>query len=200
AEQLLEAEEKNYFNIIRSAGNRLMRTIEMIMNYSRITVGDFPIKKQKINLTNIIQSLYDEFKYTAELKNLKFIFNNECGEVFVLADNYCITQAIANLIDNSIKYTKHGSVRINLKRDDQNKLILEIKDTGIGISKKYQDRLFEPYSQQELGWNRPYEGVGLGLALVKKYLILNNMDISFQSKEGLGSSFYIHFGEAEIAD
>ncbi len=199
-ENLLSENEKIYFSIIRSAGNRLMRTIEMIMNYSRITVGDFPIKKQKLNLTKLIQTLYQEFYHSAKLKNLEFVFNNECGEVFILSDNYCITQAIANLVDNAIKYTKQGSVIINLKRDDQNKLIMEIKDTGIGISKMFQDRLFEPYSQQELGWNRPYEGVGLGLALVKRYLGLIGMDISFQSKEGIGSTFYIHFNDTEIIE
>lgn len=198
AEQFLNEDERNYFNIIRSAGNRLMRTIEMIMNYSRIVIGDFPVKRQKINLTQIIQSLHDEFKYTASLKNIFFDFVNPLGEIFIYADNYCITQAIANLIDNALKYTKKGSVIMSLLRNKQNKLILEIADTGIGISKKYQERLFEPYSQQELGWNRPYEGVGLGLALVKRYLLLNGMDITFESEEGKGSTFYIHFNETEV--
>lgn len=199
-EKFLNEEEKFYFKVINSAGNRLMRTIEMIMNYSRITLGDFPINKEKLNLTKIIQNLYTEFHHTAAIKNLDFEFQNECGEVFILADNYCITQAIANVIDNAIKYTKKGSVTLKLKRDDNQKLVLAIIDTGIGIAKEYQERIFEPYTQQELGWNRPYEGVGLGLALVKNYLVLNGMDITFESEEGKGSTFYIHFNETEVRE
>ncbi|MCX8057159.1 MAG: ATP-binding protein, partial [Ignavibacteria bacterium] len=62
------------------------------------------------------------------------------------------------------------------------------------------DKIFEPYTQQELGWNRPYEGVGLGLALVKKYLNLNGMDVTFISEEGKGSIFYIHFNDTEVKE
>jgi signal transduction histidine kinase len=170
----------------------------MIMNYSRIVAGDFPLNKQKINLTEILEILFDEFSYTAKIKNLDFSFENECGEVIVFADNYCLTQAIANLIDNAIKYTKKGWVKMKLRRDENEKLILEIADSGIGISKEYQEKLFEPYSQQELGWNRPYEGVGLGLALVKNYLTLNGLSISFESEQGKGTTFYVHFNDTEV--
>ncbi|MCX8057659.1 MAG: PAS domain S-box protein, partial [Ignavibacteria bacterium] len=183
-EHLVSDDEKFYFEVIESAGSRLMRTIDMIMNYSRIVAGDLPLNKEKLNLTKIIQVLCDEFNYTAQLKQLDFEFTNECGEVFVFGDNYCITQAIANVIDNAIKYTKKGSIKVRLKRDTGNKPILEVIDTGIGISEEYKDKIFEPYTQQELGWNRPYEGVGLGLALVKKYLNLNGMDVTFISEEG----------------
>lgn len=200
SENLFDEETKSYFDIIQSAGNRLMRTIDMIMNYSRIVAGDLPLNKEKLNLTNIVRDLCDEFRYTAEIKNLEFEFSNECGEVYIYADNYCTTQAIANIIDNAVKYTKRGSIKVKLKRDENQRLILEVEDTGIGISKKYQERIFEPYTQQELGWNRPYEGVGLGLALVKNYLVLNGMDITFKSEEGKGSTFYIHFNETEVRE
>lgn len=196
----LGQDEKNYFNVIRSAGDRLMRTIEMIMNYSRIVSGDMPVKKEKVSLSEILNNLCEEFKITADQKGLEFIFNNYCGEVKILADRYCITQAVANLIDNAIKYTKKGSVKVILKRNEKSELELEISDTGIGISEEYQKRLFEPYSQQELGWNRPYEGVGLGLALVKNYLTLNGIDISFTSKVEVGTTFIVHFKNTEVKD
>ncbi|MGB9665254.1 MAG: PAS domain S-box protein, partial [Ignavibacteria bacterium] len=196
----LSQDEKNYFNVIRSAGDRLMRTIEMIMNYSRIVSGDLPVKKNKIALNEILQNLCEEFKITANNKGLEFIYKNESGEVKIFADEYQITQAIANLIDNAIKYTKKGYVKINLRRNEQSELELEISDTGIGISEEYQKRIFEPYTQQELGWNRPYEGVGLGLALVKNYLSLNGIDISFTSKVGIGTTFIVHFRDTEVTD
>ena len=197
-ENHLADDEKHYFDVVRSAGNRLMRTIEMIMNYSRIVVGDLPLNKEKIFLHSIVSDLCDEFKITANQKNLEFQYNNECSEVKIFADRYCITQAIANLIDNAIKYTKKGYVKVTLRRNIDSELELEVADTGIGISEEYQKRIFEPYTQQELGWNRPYEGVGLGLALVKNYLSLNGIDISFTSKVGVGTTFIINFKETEI--
>ncbi len=197
-EHQINEDEKFYFDVIQSAGNRLMRTIDMIMNYSRIVAGDLPLKKELLNLSYMIEELCHEFKYNAQIKNLEFEYNNEVGEVYIYADNYSTTQAIANIIDNAIKYTKQGYVKVKLKRDIENKLVLEVEDTGIGISKKYKERIFEPYTQQELGWNRPYEGVGLGLALVKNYLNLNDMEVTFESEEGKGSIFYIHFKDTEI--
>ncbi|MCR4416617.1 MAG: PAS domain S-box protein [Ignavibacteria bacterium] len=197
---LLSQEEKNYFNVIRTAGDRLMRTIEMIMNYSRIVSGDMPVKKEKISLNEIVGNLCEEFKITANHKSLDFIYINECGDVKIFADKYCITQAIANLIDNAIKYTKKGNVKISLRRNENSEVELEISDTGIGISEEYQKRIFEPYTQQELGWNRPYEGVGLGLVLVKNYLNLNGIDLTFTSKENVGTTFIIHFKDTEVKD
>lgn len=199
-ENHLGEEEKHYFNVIRSAGNRLMRTIEMIMNYSRIVAGDMPLNKDKIFLHNIVSDLCDEFKITANQKNLEFHYNNECGDVKIYADRYCLTQAIANLIDNAIKYTKQGHFKVTLRRNINSEVELEIADTGIGISEEYQKRIFEPYTQQELGWNRPYEGVGLGLALVKNYLSLNGIVISFTSKVGVGTTFIINFKDIEIKE
>lgn len=196
----LDQEEQNYFNIIKSAGDRLMRTIEMIMNYSRIVSGDMPIKKEIINLNDILENLYNEFQIRATQKNLEFTLTNECGDIKIFADRYCITQAIANLIDNAIKYTKKGNVKVSLRRNENSEIELEISDTGIGISEEYQKRIFEPYTQQELGWNRPYEGVGLGLALVKNYLNLNGIDITFTSKENVGTTFIIHFKGTEVKD
>jgi len=197
-ENYLANDEKNYFEIIKSAGKRLMRTIEMIMNYSRIVAGDLPLNKEKLSLNGIVSDLCDEFKITAIQKDLDFQYKNECGDVKIFADRYCITQAIANLIDNAIKYTKQGYVKVTLRRNIDSELELEIADSGIGITDEYQKRIFEPYTQQELGWNRPYEGVGLGLALVKNYLSLNGIDISFTSKVGVGTTFIINFKETEI--
>jgi CheY-like chemotaxis protein len=115
----------------------------------------------------------------------------------IFADEYSITMAISNLIDNAIKFTPKGYINITLNKGTGDEIILEVKDTGIGIDKKYLDYLFEPYRQEHMGYGRAYEGIGLGLSIVKKILQLNNAVINVKSKKGEGTTFSIKFGKGE---
>jgi CheY-like chemotaxis protein len=108
--------------------------------------------------------------------------------------------AISNLIDNAIKFTNKGFIKVILKEEPGDEIILEVIDTGIGIDKKYLDNMFEPYRQEQMGYGRAYEGIGLGLSIVKKVLNLNNAAINVESKKGKGTIFSIHFGKGEQSD
>ena len=112
-----------------------------------------------------------------------------------MADEYSIIMAISNLLDNAIKYTNEGFIKITLYKGNNDDTILDVKDTGIGISEEYLDKIFEPYLQEQMGYGRAYEGVGLGLSLVKKVLNLNDADIKIESKKGEGTTFSINFGK-----
>jgi CheY-like chemotaxis protein len=87
-----------------------------------------------------------------------------------------------------------------LYTNTENKINIDISDTGIGISEEYIDRIFNPYSQEEVGYTRTYEGVGLGLSLVKKFLFLIDADISVKSKKGVGSTFTITFKKSFLTN
>ena len=104
----------------------------------------------------------------------------------IFGDEYAITQSISNLIENAIKFTQEGFVKITLYKDENGDINLDISDTGIGIKNEYIQYIFEPYRQEEMGYGRKYEGVGLGLALVKKLINLNNFSISVSSLKGEG--------------
>ena len=194
----IRKDEKDYFRAIDQASARMIRTIDMILNFSRIQVGDFPIKQAKIKLASIIENLINSYKAIADTKSIKLSFINKSGNPELKIDEYCVTQAISNLIDNAIKYTVKGKVEVILYADTENKLMLDVKDSGIGISEDYISHIFEPYSQEEIGYNRGYEGVGLGMSLVKKYLDLNGAEISFVSTKDEGTTFTIHFGNCEF--
>ena len=97
------------------------------------------------------------------------------------------------MIDNAVKYTEQGEVAIKILRDSEERLIVEIKDTGIGIEEEYLPRLFEPFSQEEMGYTRKYEGNGIGMALVKTYCRLNNAEVEIESEKNVGSVFRIIF-------
>lgn len=193
-------DEKEYFIAINQASTRIVKTIDMILNYSRIQIGEFPVNNIKINLPYNIESIMKMYKTAADNKSIKLTFENKCGEVEVIGDLYCFTQSVSNLIDNAVKYTNSGSVKLILFKDSNKKIKLDIQDTGIGISEEYLSMIYEPYSQEEIGYSRGYEGIGLGLSLVKKYLFLIGAEISVKSEKEKGSTFTISFGKVSPED
>jgi PAS domain S-box-containing protein len=191
--QYITANEEPFFSGIERSSRRIIRTIDMILNISRLQSGDFKVIPTEINLTSICEKLLKEFLATAEAASLKINFKNQIGEVILFANEYSITQSIYQLIDNAVKYTQKGEVSIVLRKETNDEVILEIRDTGIGISEEYCEHLFEPYRQEDMGYGRAYEGVGLGLSLAKKFLDLNNASISVVSKKGEGTTFTVVF-------
>ena len=95
---------------------------------------------------------------------------NHLLEFKIKSDDYLLNQSIAILLDNAIKYTNQGSVKVRVIESKTCEVTIEIEDTGIGISKEYLKNLFTPFSQEEHGYSRKFGGTGLGLALVKKIL------------------------------
>ncbi|MBI1939375.1 MAG: PAS domain S-box protein [Ignavibacteriales bacterium] len=176
------------------AGNRIIRTIDLILNLSEIQAGSYDYKPKEIDVyTDILLNLYAEYKKTARKKRLKLNFNSGTGDTKIFCDEYSITQVFANLIDNAIKYTPKGNIDVSVERNEKNKLTVKISDTGIGISEEYFPFLFRPFSQEEQGYTRTFEGNGLGLALVRKYCDMNNVGIGVHSEKGLGTTFTITF-------
>ena len=168
----------------------------MILNYSRIQTGEFPINPEKIDLSSICRNLISEYMTTARKKMLDLSFENKFGDAIIVGDEYSITQAISNLIDNAIKYTNKGFVKVKLYKGNNDERMLDISDSGIGISEEYLQHIFEPYQQEQMGYGRAYEGIGLGLSMVKNFLNLNNATISIDSKKGKGTTFTINFGKS----
>jgi CheY-like chemotaxis protein/anti-sigma regulatory factor (Ser/Thr protein kinase) len=191
----IKKEDEELFVGIDFSSKRIIRTVDMILNYSRLQVGKFPVFRKNMDLPVVCENLIREYSKAARQKSLDLAFRNDCGVAKIFADEYSITMAISNLIDNAIKFTQQGSVRIILSKGKDDDIILTVKDTGIGISDDYLDRIFEPYLQEQMGYGRAYEGVGLGLSLVKKVLSLNDAAISITSEKGKGTAFSINFGK-----
>ena len=94
---------------------------------------------------------------------------------------------------NAIKYTNEGFVKVVIEDTLDANLSVIVKDSGIGMNQKFMDDIFMPFSQEDVGQKREYEGTGLGLALVKKYSDLNNAKLDVQSQKGVGSTFMVTF-------
>jgi PAS domain S-box-containing protein len=184
------------FNGIDSAGKRIIRTIDLILNLAELQTNSYDFAPKEFDLfEDVLQMLIIEYRNNAKKKkiDLEFSLNTDNAKVFV--DEYSISQVFANLLDNAIKYTEKGKISVNINRNKNNELCVEISDTGIGISEEYLPNLFMPFRQEEQGYSRKYEGNGLGLSLVKKYCELNNADISVKSSKGNGTKFTVTFRE-----
>jgi two-component system, sensor histidine kinase and response regulator len=190
-------EDEELFEGMDYSSKRIIRTVDMILNYSRLQVGDFPIHPKHFELSIICKKLINELTSAAKNKSLRLAFYNNCEKSEVLADEYSITMAISSLIDNAIKFTEKGFIDIIIKNGTDNEIILEVRDTGIGMDKKYLDNIFEPYRQEQMGYGRIHQGIGLGLSIVKKVLSLNNAVINVKSEKGAGSTFSIIFPKEE---
>jgi signal transduction histidine kinase len=197
-ESEFEPKQDEELNILldsmNSAGKRLQRTIDLILNMSAIQSGNYKPEFEIIDVVKEIEKMMREFKVQCEEKGLKLKMILGTSDAKVLADEYTFGQIFQNLINNAIKYTKEGKVEINIF-DGTNKLNIAIKDTGIGISSKYLNKIFEPFSQEDVGQKREFEGNGLGLALVKKYVDLNKAEIKVDSEKGIGSTFTVTFNK-----
>ena len=183
-------EFEDAFEAINHSGKRLLRTIDLILNMSLLQTGKQEINIRSLDLNPLLKNLVNEFSSTAKRKNIELKFDVVIALPEVKADEYTITQAFQNLIDNAIKYTDKGSVDITMYKK-QNKIFVDIKDSGIGISENYMKKLFEPFSQEDDGYTRKFEGTGLGLALTKKYIELNNAELIVKSKKDEGSTFSV---------
>lgn len=190
---VVSADLKNSFEIIQNAGKRIIRTIDLILNMSEIQAGTFELIFSDFGLFHsVLCPLVQEYQTAAEAKGIELTIEKGDGDVNVSGDDYTITQIFANLIDNAIKYTEKGYVKIYPRKDeDPDYFSVVIEDSGIGISKEYLPELFNPFSQEERGYTRRFEGNGLGLALVGKYCEMNNARISVLSDKNVGTKFII---------
>ncbi len=191
--EIVDQDLVSSFYSINNAGKRIIRTIDLILNMSEIQSGSYDYNEKLINVfEDVILNIYLEYKYAAKDKGLELNVINETESSVILGDTYTVFQIFQNLVDNAIKYTNEGKVDILLQQS-QDKLIIKVIDTGVGISEEYLPQLFSAFSQEEKGYTRRFEGNGLGLALVKKYCELNNAEIEVTSSKNYGSTFSVSF-------
>jgi len=182
------------FTSINSAGERITRTIDMLLNMSELQTGTYELLPREINLEKeIITPILNEFELSSKQKNIELKFSPHTSFITFTADEYSVGQIIHNLVSNAIKFTSTGCVEIKTGIDHNKNIFIQVIDTGIGIQREYHKNLFHPFTQEEQGYTRSYEGNGLGLALVKKYCELNNATIVVESEKGKGSCFTVTF-------
>jgi len=189
-------EEKGFYDIIETSGERLMHTVHEVLDISQIEAGTYVQKIEKFNLVPLVRMLVDEMKILSNKKKLILEFQSSRKQAIINADRDGISKSISNIIENAIKYTEKGKITISLKQNSKH-VILEIRDTGIGMSKEYLGKIFEAFTQESEGYTKKYQGLGLGMAIVKGHLELNQVDITVKSTKGKGTIFTITFPKTE---
>ena len=182
------------YKAMESASKRLIRTIDLMLNFSEVQSNSYVCQNKQIDIyKEILVDLVEEYSDSAEEKGLDLVLAGQEATENIYVDKYTVTQIFRNLIENGIKYTEKGKVELTVQSRESGKLSVSVADTGIGIAEKYMEGIFEPFTQEYQGNTRRYQGNGLALALVKKYCELNNADVNVESKKGKGSKFIITF-------
>jgi PAS domain S-box-containing protein len=189
----VDDELKSSFDVIDMEGKRIMRTVELILNMSELQTGNYSFRSTNVNISEILKKLHKEFEPLASSKKILFELVSDEKEISIRGDEYSINQIFYHLIDNAVKYTPAGKVTVSVNRNSAGQLYIDVIDTGIGIDDEYFSMLFTPFTREEKGYTRNFEGNGLGLALTKRYCELNNADIKVISNKGKGSTFRVIF-------
>ncbi|HOI31744.1 MAG: ATP-binding protein [Bacteroidales bacterium] len=177
-----------YAQGIQQSGDRLLNLLNNIIDISRIEANDIDIELHECAVNEILQNVIDLTIFAANEKSLAFKAKLE--EVPpIIADNAKLMRVFHILVDNAIKYTNEGFVTIHSHYAPQNnRAVIKIKDTGVGMDEDYQHHLFEAFRQESSGYGRSYQGAGLGLPLAKRLLDLMQGEIQIDSKRNVGTT------------
>jgi len=183
-------EDKIYLDNLHSGSERLFKSITQMLEFAQIEAGNYNLNTETTDLISIIQDCLPEYQKQAKEKTLELRTNFSHKKIYVDVDVQCVENAFNNLISNALKFTNQGYVEVDVSTLPEKGLaICKVRDTGIGISTKYLDHLYQPFSQEDLNVGRNYEGNGLGLALAKRYIEKLGGSLLVDSIKGVGSTF-----------
>jgi signal transduction histidine kinase/DNA-binding response OmpR family regulator/HPt (histidine-containing phosphotransfer) domain-containing protein len=189
------SEQKEYIDIIEKSSNLLLTIVNDILDYSKVQSGKLELEYIPANIKDDLNMVTKLFAKRVEDKGVKFVVDIDEKIPYCLeCDINRLKQVLINLLGNALKFTSKGSVtiRVNLLSHIDNiaKVRFGVKDTGIGIPKDKQDKIFESFSQADVSTTRKFGGTGLGLSIAKHIVELAGGEMLLESKEGVGSEFY----------
>jgi two-component system phosphate regulon sensor histidine kinase PhoR len=186
----LDEENMTYLNIIRRHTDRLINIVRDLMILSEIEEIGMKLDLNTVEINETISNILKMFKPRIDAKGLAVDLELDERVPSIEADQLKLEQAFINLIDNAVKYTEQGGISI-ASRVMENFVIVEVRDTGIGIPEKHLPRLFERFYTVDKSRSRKLGGTGLGLSIVKHIILLHNGTIDVESEPDRGTTFRI---------
>lgn len=202
-----DPQKKHYLDSIRSSGNSLLSLINDVLDLSKIEAGKLELQHTAVSISSLFDEMKTIFQPRISGKGLDFIIEvpDDVPE-FLILDETRMRQVLINLLGNAEKFTQQGFVRLSVKiiKDNGNSdswvdLIIEVQDSGMGISPEDKSRIFETFEQAKGQKTSRYGGTGLGLAISKKIIQLMNGTISVDSAPGQGAAFCVNLTNVEVA-
>lgn len=194
-ETTLSKQQKEYTDIIRSSADTLLELIDNVLHISRIEAGRLQMELIDFDLHRLINSTVLMLENQAKTKNLVLAAHIAPQTPFLLhGDVRHLRQILINLIGNAIKFTEYGRIDVYvrpLSHGNPQRIRIEVVDTGIGIPKEAQDRIFERFTQADTSVTRRYGGTGLGTTIAKQLVDIMDGQIGVYSREGEGTSFWL---------
>ncbi len=191
----LTEDQMEYLNIIDISSENLLSVVNDILDFSKVEAGQIELENITFNLQKVIDEVVKMLKFKSDQKDLFLKYEVDKNiPTFLVGDSLRVKQILINLINNAIKFTSKGGISIDCKLEsntgDDVIIKLAVKDTGIGISEKAQEKLFESFTQADASTTRKFGGTGLGLAISKSLTKMMKGEIGVVSTEGDGSSFW----------
>ncbi|GCD90641.1 HAMP domain-containing sensor histidine kinase [Nocardioides sp. LS1] len=186
----LDSSQTKFVRVVERRGRELSRMVEDILDFSRLEARSTQVVDVSFALSEAIDGVVDEARTAAERKGLAFTVHLEqCVPQQVVGDPGRLAQVLRHLLDNAVKFTDAGRVRLTVTHEDTEHLLFAVDDTGIGITAEHEGRLFESFAQADPSATRKYGGTGLGLALCHELAVLMGGSIRVESSHCAGSRF-----------
>ena len=191
-EECEKPELKEYVTFIHEGANRLMETLNLILNLTKIEAEKLNIEQSKIDVIKNIKKNISTFDKMAANKNIYLKFESDIEQFETETDERMFDQIIRNLVNNTVKFTEVGGVTVSVDKVKNNSYLkIKVKDTGIGIPEDKQDIIWVEFRQVSEGDSRTFEGTGLGLTITNNFVNQLGGEIKLKSELGEGSTFTV---------
>lgn len=185
-----------FVDSIERSGNRLMLMLDTILDLAQLEAGTIIVNAQTVGVVDIVDEAVEMLRPYAVEKKLALKWERPAEPFSAWFDHRILSRVLRNLLDNAIKFTEEGFIKVSIEGDGQ-RTCIKIQDTGVGIDKVYQNQLFEEFSQESTGLERSHQGSGLGLAVSRRLMQLAGGTISVESAKGKGSLFVVIVPQSE---
>ena len=188
-------DQKNYLQKIRSSATNLLAIINDILDLSKIEANKMVLENTNYLLEDVLEFVHTSLRFPIEQKGLEYVcrLGDEVPHK-LWGDSLRLKQVLLNLMSNAVKFTAEGKISLSIDREsagDTDNLHIRISDTGMGISREYQQHLFDPYTQANASISRRFGGTGLGLSICKRIAELMHGVLWCESELGKGSTFHL---------
>lgn len=181
-------EHNEFIELLKRSNRRLLNLINNILDLSRIEAGEVELINESFNINDMFNEIHSLFKQNAITKGIEFTINTELEhpDAFIYSDESKHHQILSNLVNNAIKFTEEGKIELGYKISDD-EIEIYVSDTGVGISVDFLPNLFDRFMQEDISFNRSYEGAGLGLSIVRGLVEIMSGTINVETTKGIGT-------------